>query len=133
MAKELEKAQEELTALDLSYFGKLLPYRGGLNIILNNMAEDEEFKDMTTGIHKRSTYIIGLTTSQILCGCKPMIGSNKEMSFSLSDLASVTLKSSFLLGHSIIIRTRSGEETKFNSDDKKAAKRFVTSAAALVK
>ncbi len=132
MAKELEKAQEELAALDLSFFGTLLNYRGGLNIILNNMAEDEVIKDMTTGICKRATYIMGVTNSQLLCGCKPMVGKEKEMVFGLSDLASVSLKSSFFLGHNIIIKTKSGAEHKFNSDDKKATTRFVNSAASLL-
>lgn len=132
MAKDLEKAQAELSALDLNYFGTILTYRGGLDIILNNMAEDEEIKDMTTGIYKRATYMIALTDSQVLCGCKPMVGKNKEMSFKLSDLASVTLKSSLLFGHNIIIKTKSGEEYKFNSDDKKPTARFVASASALL-
>ena len=132
MPKSLEKAQAELTALDLSFFGTILTYRGGLDIILSHMEEDEAIKDMMTGIHRRATYLMAVTDKQFICGCKPMVGKSKEMVFQLADLESITLKSSFLLGHNIIVKPKQGEEVKFNSDDKKAAKRFGATAGACV-
>ncbi len=132
MAKSLEKAQEELKALDLSFFGTILTYRGGLDIILSHMEEDEAIKDMMTGINRRATYIMAVTDKQFICGCKPMIGKSKELVYQLADVESITQKSPFLLGHNIIVKLKQGEEIKFNSDDKKATKRFGATAGACV-
>jgi hypothetical protein len=132
MAKSLEKAQAELKALDLLYFGTLPTYRGGLDIILSHMEEDEAIKDMTAGISRRVNYIMAVTDKQFICGCKPLIGKSKELVYQLADVESITQKSPFLLGHNIIVKLKQGEEIKFNSDDKKATKRFAAAAASCV-
>ncbi|MCF7976194.1 MAG: PH domain-containing protein [Phycisphaerae bacterium] len=132
MAKALEQAQAELEALGLKTFGTIMTYRGGLDIILNHMDENEVIKDMTTGISSRVTYIMAVTDAQLLCGSKPMIGKEKELTYALDEIESMTLKSPFLLGHNIIVKLKNGQEIKFNSDDKKAAARFVNTASSLV-
>ena len=132
MAKTLESAQKELKALDLSYYGELPQHKRHLEVILNNMEEGEEVKAMVYGIHKRTQYLICASGSQILCGTNPVIGKKKEMTLKIEDIKSISLKSGFLSGSSIIISQKNGTELKFNSDEKKNIIKFVNAASTLV-
>lgn len=132
MAKTLESAQKELKALDLSYYGELPQHKKHLEIVLNNLEENEEIKAMVYGIHKRMSYLICATDSQIVCGNKPLMGKQKEMQIKMDDIKSISLKSGFLSGSSIILSQKNGTELKFNSDEKKNITKFVNAASTLV-
>jgi len=130
MAKSLVSAQTELKNIGIPFYGDLLNYRGGLEIILNNLEEEDEIKGMVTGIHKRSNYLICVTESKIVCAVKSLTGKQKEMIIKTDDIKSIEMKSPFLAGHNIIISLKDASQLKFNSDEKKNITRFVTAASA---
>lgn len=132
MVKTLESAREELKELGMEYFATLNNHKGGLLIILNNMDETDKINAMTYGIHKRVQYLMCASNSKLLCGYKPMMGKEKEMTFNLEDIQSITSKSPFLLGTNIIVSLKNGDELKFNSDEKKAVLKFVEVTSKLV-